>query len=201
MLTTGATDVNAATPPRTVMLSIADLAARDRVSRPAVSRRVKQLREIGLQVELDGQGRVALVHSVQYDELKGRVADPSKAQAPPAPQLQAPIPTGETYDEALRQRTWTEAERSKLRLLEEQGKLLRVDELADALAQAGEKIVRAVDLILNDVDDLAGAVAKDGASGLRAALKKVAHRLKSEMADALSGIVAQTPEHEAGEEP
>lgn len=179
------------------MLSIADLAARDGVSKPAVSRRVKQLREIGLQVELDGQGRVALVHSVQYDELKGRVADPSKAQAPAQ---QTPIPTGETYDEALRQKTWTEAERSKLRLLEEQGKLVRVDQLADALAQAGEKIVRAVDLILNDVDDLAAAVAKDGASGLRAELKKVAHRLKNEMADALSGIAAQTPEQEIGED-
>ncbi len=182
------------------MMSIADLAARDRVSKPAVSRRVKQLREIGLQVELDGQGRVALVHAVQYDELKGRVADPSKAQAPTAAQLQAQIPNGETYDEALRQKTWTEAERSKLRLLEEQGKLVRVDQLADALAQAGEKIVRSVDLILNDVDDLAASVAKDGVSGLRAELKKVAHRLKNEMADALSGIAAQSPEQEADEE-
>lgn len=180
------------------MMSIADLAARDGVSKPAVSRRVKQLREIGLQVELDGQGRVALVHAVQYDELKARVADPSKAQAPT--HLQTPIPTGETYDEALRQKTWTEAERAKIRLLEEQGKLVRVDQLTDALAQAGEKIVRAVDLILNDVDDLAAAVAKDGASGLRAALKKVAHRLKNDMADALSSIAAAAPEHEADEE-
>lgn len=180
------------------MMSIADLAARDGVSKPAVSRRVKQLREIGLQVELDGQGRVALVHSVQYDELKARVADPSKAQAPT--QLQTPIPTGETYDEALCQKTWTEAERAKIRLLEEQGKLVGVDQLTDALAQAGQKIVRAVELILNDVDDFAAAVAKDGASGLRAALKKVAHQLKNDMADAPSSIAAAAPEHEADEE-
>jgi len=178
------------------MLSIADLAARDRVSKPAVSRRVKQLREQGLHVELDAQGRVALVHAVQYDELKSRVADPSKAQAPAqVPSLS--VPTGESYDEALRQKTWTEAERARLRLNEEQGKLIRVDVLADALAQAGEKIVRSVDLILNDVDDLAAAVAKEGASGLRAALKKVAYRLKGEMADALSGTAAEAPEHEA----
>lgn len=181
------------------MLSVADLAMRDGVSKAAVSRRVKQLRERGLQVELDGQGRVALVHSVQYDDLKARIEDPSKRQAP-SPALPSPIATGETYDEALRQKTWTEAERARLRLLEEQGKLIRVDLLADALAQAGEKIVRSVDLILNDVDDLAAAVAKEGTSGLRVALKKVAFRLKSEMADALSAIAAATPEHEADDQ-
>lgn len=168
------------------MLSIADLATRDGVSKPAVSRRVKQLRDRGLTVELDGQGRVALVHAVQYDELKARVADPSKAQAPPM--LREPIPSGETYEEALRQKTWTEAERNRLKFEEEQGKLVRVEELADALAQAGEKIARSVDLVLNDVDDLAAAVAKEGAIGLRTELKKIIHRLKGEIANALESV-------------
>ncbi len=168
------------------MLSIADLAMRDGVSKPAVSRRVKQLRDRGLAVELDGQGRVALVHSVQYDELKARVADPSKAQAPSL--LPPPIASDETYDEALRQKTWIEAERNRLKLEEEQGKLLPVEELAAALAQAGEKIVRSVDLVMNDVDDLAAAVAKEGAIGLRAELKRIIHRLKREIADALGAV-------------
>lgn len=183
------------------MLSIADLAVRDGVSKPAVSRRVKQLRERGLQVELDGQGRVAAVHSVQYDELKARFTDPSKVQAPASVALPKPIDLGETYDEALRQKTWTEAERARLRLQEEQGKLVRVDALADALSQAGEKIVRSVDLVLNDVDELAAAVAKEGTSGLRVALKKIVFRLKGEMADALSGIAAEAPEHEVDDTP
>lgn len=181
------------------MLSIADLAERDQVSKPAVSRRVKQLREIGLAVELDAQGRVALVNSVQYDELRAKVADPSKAQAPQM--LPAPIPVEETYDEALRQKTWTEAERARLRLEEEKGQLVRVDRVADALVLAGERIVRSVDLVLNDVDDLAAAVAKEGTAGLRVALKKITFRLKGEIADALSGIAAAAPEHETDEEP
>jgi len=196
MLTTGETGVNAS-PPRAVMMSIADLAARDGVSKPAVSRRVKQLRERGLQVELDVQGRVGSVNSVQYDELKARFADPSKAQAPAA--LPVPIPSGESYEEALRQKTWTEAERNRLKLREEQGRLVPVDRLADALAQAAEKIVRSVDLVLNDVDDLAAAVAKEGTAGLRMALKKITLRLKGEMADALSSIAADAPEHELDE--
>lgn len=179
------------------MLSVAELATRDQVSKPAVSRRVKQLRERGLQVELDAQGRVAKINAAQYDELKSRFADPSKAQAP-APRHVDEI-VSESYDEALRQKTWTEAERARLRLLEEQGKLVRVEQLADALAQAGEKIVRSVDLVLNDVDDLAAAVAKEGAAGLRIALKKITFRLKGEMAEALSAIAADAPETEPDE--
>lgn len=194
MFTTGATGVNAPAPPRAVMLSVAELATRDQVSKPAVSRRVKQLRERGLQVELDAQGRVAKINAAQYDELKSRFSDPSKAQAPRLVDAMA-----ESYDEALRQKTWTEAERARLRLLEEQGKLVRVEQLADALAQAGEKIVRSVDLVLNDVDDLAAAVAKEGAAGLRIALKKITFRLKGEMAEALSAIAADAPETEPDE--
>lgn len=186
------------------MLSIADLAVRDGVSKPAVSRRVKQLREIGLHVELDAQGRVALVHSVQYDELKARVADPSKAQAPPqAPSASLPLPVanGETYDEALRQKTWTEAERAKLRLLEEQGRVVRTDKLADALTECGERIVRAVDRFMGGVDDMAAAVAKDGTAGLRIEVKKLIQRTKTDIADALADLASGAPETEPDDEP
>jgi len=182
------------------MLSIADLAARDGVSKPAVSRRVKQLRDLGLHVELDGQGRVALVHSVQYDELKARVADPSKAQAPAA-SLPPPVANGETYDEALRQKTWTEAERAKLRLLEEQGRVVRTDKLADALTECGERIVRAVDRFMGGVDDMAAAVAKDGTAGLRIEVKKLIQRTKTDIADALADLASGAPETEPDDEP
>jgi biotin operon repressor len=195
MLTTGATGGNAATPPRAVMLSIAQLAERDGVSKPNVSRRVKQLRALGLQVELDGQGRVAAVNAVQYDELRKRTDDPSKAQAPVRTASLAP-PIGESYDEALRQKTWTEAERARLKLLEEKGELVRVDRLADALSAAGERIVRAVDKVLMNTDDLAAAVAKEGTSGLRAALKKLTHEIKNDIADALAEIASAAPEVE-----
>lgn len=174
------------------MLSVAELAERDQVSKPNVSRRVKQLRELGLQVELDAQGRVAAVNSVQYDELRGRHDDPSKAQAP-ARTAGLPV-NGESYEEALRQKTWIEAERSRLQLAAAQGKVVPVDELADALSVAGERIVRAVDLLLNDGDDLAAAVAKEGVAGLRGHLKKIVHRMRGEIADALSAIAAEHDE-------
>ena len=184
--------VNAAAPPRAVMLTIGELATREGVSAPAVSRRVKQLRERGLHVETDVQGRVTAVNSVQYDELRGRFADPSKAQAPKAAPLTAAV--SESYDEALRQKTWTEAERARLRLEEEKGRLVPVDRLADALAQAGEKVVRAVDRVLMSADDIAAAVAKDGTPGVRTELKKLVHRIKVDIADALAEIAAGAPE-------
>jgi len=180
------------------MLSIAALADRDKVSKPAVSRRVKQLRDKGLLVELDGQGRVALVNSVQYDELKARTGDPSKAQAPKRPIDDL---VSESYDEALRQKTWTEAERAKIRLLEEQGKLVRTDKLADALASCGEKIVRSIERILSGVDELAASVAKDGVNGLRAEAKKLVHRTRTDIADALAEIAAAAPETEPDDTP
>ena len=174
------------------MLSIGEIAARDGVTKPGVSRRVSQLRERGLEVELDQQGRVAKVNSVQYDELRRRFDDPSKAQAPkPVSPLVA-----ESYDEALRRKTWAEATRSELRLKEEQGQLVRTDRLADALSACSERIVRAVERQLSAVDDMAASVAKDGVSGLRAEMKKLVHRTRSDIADALADIASAAPETE-----
>jgi len=167
------------------MMSVKALAAREGVSKPAVSRRVKQLRESGLQVELDGQGRVALVHSVQYDELRRKYGDPSKAQAQVAPE-----PVNESYDEARRVLTWTEAERAKLKLEAEQRLYVKVEQLEAAIDRIGEGIVQSIDRLPQSADDLAAIVARDGAGGLRAELKKLAHRLRTEIADELRSVLA-----------
>ncbi|WP_428673687.1 ArsR family transcriptional regulator [Reyranella sp.] len=181
------------------MLSIGEIASRDGVTKPGVSRRVSQLRERGLEVELDQQGRVAKVNSVQYDELRQRFADPSKAQAP-RPVEPSPL-VAESYDEALRRKTWAEATRSELRLKEEQGQLIRTDRLADALSACSERIVRAVERQLAAVDDMAASVAKDGVSGLRAEMKKLVHRTRSDIADALADIASTAPETEPDDQP
>lgn len=181
------------------MLSIGEIAARDRVSKPGVSRRVSQLRLRGLEVEIDTQGRVAKVNSVQYDELRQRFADPSKAQAPKPPDQPLNPLISESYEEALRRKTWADATRAELRLREEQGQVVHTDKLADALAQCGERIVRAVDRLMAAVDDMAVAVAKDGVAGLRGEMKKLVHRTRSDIADALADIAAAAPETEPDE--
>lgn len=174
------------------MLSIAHLAERDRVKKSGVSRKVKQLRAAGLQVELDPLGRVALVNSVQYDAMRHRYDDPSKAQAPsraitPAG-LPAPEGANETYDEARRVLTWTEAERAKLKLEAEQKLYVKVEDLEAAVDAIGESIVEIVDRLPQAADDLAAAVARDGVAGLRTALKKMAHEWRTDIADAMTTI-------------
>jgi phage terminase Nu1 subunit (DNA packaging protein) len=171
------------------MLSVAEIARRDGVKKSGVSRRIKQLRDAGLHVELDAQGRVAKVNSVQYDELRGRYGDPSKAQAPRAA-IELPVPENESYEEARRQLTWIDAERAKLKLEAEQGLYVKVEDLEGALLAIGEEIVGTVDRLTQTCDDLAAAVARDGVHGLRAALKKLAFEMKTDIADALSKIAA-----------
>lgn len=170
------------------MMSVGDIARRDGVKPPGVSRRVKQLRANGLQVELDAQGKVKLVNAVQYDELRARFADPSKAQAPAQQPTDLPEPRSETYDEARRQLTWIEAERAKLKLEAEQKLYVRVEDLEAALADAGETIVEIADRLQQSADELAAAVARDGVSGLRAGLKKLAADFKTDIADALAAV-------------
>ena len=185
-------------------MSIADLAARDGVSKPGVSRKVKQLvAKHSLQVERDGQGRVSGVNVAQYDELRSRFGDPSKAQAPQSavgPAQDVPPATNETYDEALRQRTWIEAERARIKLATEMGDLVPSAGVADAQARCGEEISRIVDRLLNDVDEMAAAVGREGVHGLRVLIKKIVFRVKTDIANSLSSVAASATV-EQGDEP
>jgi phage terminase Nu1 subunit (DNA packaging protein) len=168
------------------MMSIADIAKHEGVKKPGVSRRVKQLRKSGLQVELDGQGRVSAVNFAQYQELKGRYGDPSKAQAP-GPSIEEPA--NESLEEARRQLTWIEAERAKLKLEAEQKLYVKVEDLEFAVDRVGEAIVQTVDQLIQSADDLAAAVAQHGVHGLRSALKKLAGDMKTGMADSMRGLL------------
>lgn len=190
MSTPEVTAVNGTPPPRAVMMSVKALAERDAISKAAVSKRVDKLRANGLHVELDRQGRVALVNSVQYDELLGRFSDPSKTQAPSARGL--PEATSESYEEARRQLTWVEAERAKLKLEAEQRLYVRVEDLEAAALRIGETIIGSIDQLLQQSDELAAAVAREGIHGLRSALKKVAAEMRTEIADAMSVLIDES---------
>jgi len=182
--------------PRAVMWTIGKIAERDGVSKPAVSKKVKELVEQhGLAVERDAQGRVATVNVVQYDRLRGRTDDPSKAQAPGriAASLASAAPATESYNEALRQKTWHEAERGRLALAELKGQLVRTDKL-DAISRSiGEEIAAIIDRLPNETDSLAAAVAREGSHGLRVSLKELAFRLRRDIADRLRTLADLRP--------
>lgn len=198
MLTGAANGANA--PPRAVMLSIAEIARRDGVAKPTVSIAVKRLVEQhGLTVERDGQGRVSAVNVAEYDHLRGRYGDPSKAQAPSKPELPADLTEPEArrhsdgYDEALRQKTWIDAETKRLALNELRGNLVRRDRMEEALRLCAEKIARPFDQLPQSADELADAYEKGGVHSLRQALKDLARKWRIATADALEAGISAEP--------
>lgn len=188
------------------MMSITDLAKRDGIAKPTVSIKVKQLIiGHGLQVERDVRGRVCRVNAAQYDHLREKFGNAIRSQAPPksseALPLNDPLPSvpaasADSLEAAQRKRAWIEAERAAMRLAEERGELVRVASLGEAIGECGGKIVHIIDRLPHAADDLAAAAARDGAHGVRVALKAIAHHLREDIAAAMSEIAAASPEFE-----
>lgn len=176
-----------------VMWAAARIAERDGVSREAVLKLARDYAEHqALPVERDGRGRISAINVVAYDLIRARVGDPSKVQTR-APASPPPGRDLDSYDEALRQKTWHEAERRRLELAVMKGDLLRKDRLEVALSTAGEAIVRALDRLPQAANDLAIAVARDGEHGLRTALKALALKLRADIATALGTLAEAAP--------
>ena len=194
-MTEATTQVDA---PRAVMWAIKQVAERDGVSKQAVSKRVKRLvDQHGLAVERNAQGAITALNVAEYDHLNGRYSDPSKAQAPRLPDATV---QSESYDEALRQKTWHEAERRRIELDELKRRLVRVDEVLPALDDCADAIVLTVDSLPSLADDLAAAVAREGIHGLRVELRKIAADMRKNIAKALTAVAKTMPEkHDASE--
>jgi biotin operon repressor len=183
--------------PKNGFQTISQLAEREGISKQAVSKKVKELVGLGLSVEVDGQGRVVAVDVADYDRLRAKTGNPSKAQAP-GHKLGASKggskPKSDSYQEALRSKTWAQAEHLKLNLLERKRELVRVPALVEALGRCAAAIVTIVDRLPNSADEGAAAVAREGAHGLRIELKKQAARMRRDIADAIDAIAALAPE-------
>ena len=185
-------------PPRAVMWTVSEVAARDLVSKQAVSKKVGLLVDIGLTVERDEKGRVKKLNVVEYDRLRGRTDDPSKAQAPDrAPAGAKPVDDEDSYKEALRTKTWHESERLRLDLEERRGQLVRVDSVTDAVVACATSITAIVDRLPNVADDLVAAVSREGVHGVRVALKQLAAKLRADIAEALTIVAANAPKSDA----
>jgi hypothetical protein len=191
-------------PPRAVMLTVSEVAERDRVSKQAVSKKVKELIGLGLTVERDSRGFVSKLNVVEYDRLRGRTDDPSKAQAPGRADKGAgaaakPPEDEDSYKEALRTKTWHESERLRLDLEERRGSLVSVDSVTDAIVSCAGSITAIVDRLPNAADDLVAAVSREGVHGVRVELKKLASRLRSDIAEAMAQVASNAPKVEREE--
>lgn len=175
------------------MLTISEVAERDGVSKQAVSKSVKRLVESGLQVERNAQGHIVRLNVAQYDLLRGRFGDPSKDQRPARSEPTPDVREDESLNEARRVQAWIEAERSKISLAEDKQQLVRVASLVDAAVTCGEALVRIVDGLGNEADDIAAACGRDGVHGVRVKLKQIATKLREQIAQAMEGIATTQP--------
>ncbi|WP_342106360.1 helix-turn-helix domain-containing protein [Methylobacterium sp. SI9] len=185
------------------MMSIAEIAARDGVSKPTVSIAVKRLVEQhNLSVQRDRQGRVALVNVVQYDRLRGQHADLSKAQAPRPAALEAALampagpampidPSAPVYTVEQARNMAYKAELARLDLEERQGKIVHVDAVRACALRAGEEIVRVLERLPQAADDLAVALTREGSHGVRLVLKQTVLTMRRDIADALADAMAE----------
>jgi hypothetical protein len=182
-----------------IMWTIGQIAERDGVSKPAVSKAIKKLIEArpDTPVNYDGQGRVLAISLAHYDEFRQRFVNPNKATAPirhldEKPGKQAS--PEDSLEEAKRQSEWLRLGREKIRHQEELKQLVRRDRLNDAVRSAGAEIRTVVSRLANRADDIALAVSKEGVHGARVALRTIAFELGNEIADKLAAIAVAAPE-------
>ncbi|WP_244424905.1 ArsR family transcriptional regulator [Methylobacterium nodulans] len=171
-----------------VHMSVSEIAERDGVSKTTVSLHVKRLCEKhDLHVERDHLGRVRKVNVAHYDFLRARFSDPSKVQAP---KRELPVPGSDSYDEATRRRAWYDVEKRRLEVDELRGALIRRDRLVEAISSCGEALVRPLDLLSQEADNLAEIHTREGDHGLRKALRALGRRIRAEQATALKALAA-----------
>jgi hypothetical protein len=151
----------------------------DRVGQSALSRYVAKYSDV-LEPQRDGREL-----TINFEALiQHRSENINRAE--PASPSQAPVSIKRGRADEAARNIRAQRELRELELAERRGELMRVSKVADALASAGEKIVRIVDQLPMDADDLATAVAKGGVPSLRFALKDIARRMRTGIADSLS---------------
>lgn len=181
-----------------VMATPADVAARDRVTKQAVTKLVRRLvDDHDLPVERDGRDRVIRFSLAHYDHYRGEFSSSEKIAAarrdsPP----HASANSSTSRDEALRQEAWLKVGREKLRRQEQVSQLVRADRMREALIVCGREIQSSIARLQNKADDMALAVSREGSHGLRVLLRTVAFDLNTEIADKLRAIVEHAAEHD-----
>ncbi|WP_107341043.1 hypothetical protein [Agrobacterium pusense] len=188
-----------------VMWSIAQIAARDGVSKAAVSKTVKKLADDRPEtpIERGSQGQVTAVSLAHYDHYRQRHVNPAKASAPlrmvdgsPEGRIgyEPPVKDESSFEEARRQSEWLKVGREKIRHQEDCGDLLRKDKTEQAVTLIGGAIQSIIKRLPNRADTISLAVSKEGVHGARVLLRQIAFEISNEIADELEAIAEASPE-------
>lgn len=189
-----------------VMATPGEVAARDGVTKQAVTKIVRQLVEKhGLPVERDGRDRIVRFSLAHYDHYRGEFASSEKVAAARRETIATTSsgtasgpgsPSSTSRDEALRQEAWLKVGRQKILHQEEIGRLIRADRARDALTVCGREIQASVARLQNKADDMALAVSREGVHGLRTLLRQISFDLNTEIADKLGAIIESAALHD-----
>lgn len=190
-----------------LMWSIAQIAARDGVSKAAVSKTVKKLAEDrpDTPIKRGGQGQVLAVSLAHYDHYRQRFVNPAKASAPlrlpedPAgsrTDTELPVRNEDSFEEAKRQNEWLKLGREKIRHQEDCEDLLRKDRVIEGVIKVGGEIQAIIKRLPNKADALALAVSKEGVHGVRSILRQIVFEMSNEIADKLEQIAEASPERD-----
>lgn len=182
-----------------IMWAVGQIAERDDVSPPAVSKAVKKLIEEkpDTPVERDGRGRVSRVSLAHYDHFRQRFVNPAKASAPIRPVSEAgsnvASDQSSSFDEARRQAEWLKVGRERIRHQEALGQLVRKDVLEDAVKTIGNEIRTVLQRIPHRADEVALAVSKEGLHGARVVLRQISFDIGNEVANHLLALADAAP--------
>lgn len=197
MSTVSTLDVNG--PANEVLwVTVSDLARQRGIDKSAVSRRVARFEADGLIEARSGPRGSKLINVAAFDRLVGETGDAFRSQAPAVPgRLSSSLPVSDANNPILAQeqakRVAYQAELARLDLEERLGKLLPVADVVEAMTRCAEAMVRAIDQLPGRADDVAAAVAKDGAAGARAYMRTMARDLRDVLARELRLLEAESP--------
>lgn len=167
-----------------VWLPIAELAELKGKARQTVWEKVTRLEADGLLTTRQGPGGTRLVNVAEYDRVLGETTDFIKQQAALTRSLAEGSGSSDpTFFEAQRLKMKYEADLKGMEVALRRRELVRADDLRDAVDYTASAIVRLIDAIVQQADDVAAAVQKNGIRGAQQILKSVAYELKKRIAD------------------
>jgi len=180
------------TTPDGLWVSGSELAKLKGVTKQTVSEKIARLVDAGKLEVRPGKGNAKLINVAAYDRAVGEITDLSRQQGAQtkAAATDTATPRDPTFTKHQADKAGYEAELKRLDLEERLGRLRSVDEIEAAAIVCGETIVRLVEQLALRADEIAAAVAKDGVTGARSALKAIQFDLRSKVAEAFTVLAA-----------
>lgn len=140
------------------------------------------------QVEADAAmaRRGLIVPDASHDELLPPSSASASVSASPEPETRR----GSGYWDTKAEHEVVLKRLSEIKLAEQTGELLRVDDVTEAMVTAARKIRQALDALPGMSDELTAVAAKEGSMGVRRVLREKVRALESAISESLKLLAA-----------